>query len=201
MSLIEIPRFNGEASFQQVGEFIKTKDRETGLHSERVAVFSGLIAAAAGHSQKEVALIRNVALLHDVGKIDDELLPIVQLPRKLTDEEFMQLKSHTIKGKIAAMRHGFGELSQTITEQHHENWDGTGYPFQLKGNAIHPASQIIRYADSFDAGFNKRRYNTPKDLDELYGEFEMGIGREYSPRYFSAFCAFLDQVAVPSLVS
>ncbi|HJP59761.1 MAG TPA: HD domain-containing phosphohydrolase, partial [Gemmatimonadaceae bacterium] len=130
---------------------IEARDPYTSGHSRRVAEKARIIARAVGLREREIERLVAAALLHDVGKIHEVFGPILSKPGRLTPEEQVIMRTHPIKS---------AELAGTVTQlrdvvplirHHHENWDGTGYPDGLRGDAIPLGSRIIMFADTIDA--------------------------------------------------
>src|SRR3954451_1068099 len=135
----------------------EAKDHSTGDHVVRVGDLAASLALRTGMSPTEAEDVGFAAMLHDVGKLH---LPdsILQKPGALTAEEWEIVKQHTIWGeRILGSSAGF-ELARRIARWHHENFDGTGYPDQLRGASIPLAARIVRVADVFDALASARPY-------------------------------------------
>ena len=160
---------------------IEARDPYTSGHSRRVARNAKLIAEAIGLKDKQVERVRVAALLHDVGKIHEVFAPILSKPGRLTAEENAIMQTHPIKS---------AELVQTVTQlgdvvgpirNHHENWDGTGYPDGLVGDAIPIASRIIMFADTIDAMTTDRPYRAALTETQVRAEFVKLRGRQFDP--------------------
>jgi len=178
------------------------RDVETSSHLSRMAYYSERIARRIapeiGHDDAWVEYVRLFAPLHDIGKI---AIPDAILLKggKLTDAEFQVMKGHAVKGEeiltslvrdlslhkmqhIDALRH--------IARNHHERWDGKGYPDHLAGPDIPVEARIIRTADVFDALTSKRCYKDAWPLEEAIAFLRRGAGAEFDPRCVEL---FLDQ--------
>ena len=177
------------------------KDPETGAHLERMARFSRLIAnGVARHYQLDDDFIEAVfwfAPMHDVGKI---AIPdkILRKPGKLTPEEFALMKTHATKGRemIESMLRNFGledfgrhDLVCNIAECHHENFDGSGYPHGLAGDAIPVEARIIAVADVFDALTSRRSYKDAWSNEAAFGALHGMAGWKLDPRCVDALLA------------
>lgn len=171
---------------------VETKDRYTGEHSSRVSKFSCYIAQNLGWSQEKIEQLKNIALLHDIGKIgvNEEIL---NKPEKLTDEEYEQMKKHTTIGS---------EILKDLTlipnialgaKYHHERYDGKGYPEGLKGEEIPIEARIICVADSFDAMAFKRIYRPKCDLEYIKSELIKGKGTQFDPQLIDVFLEVCEQ--------
>lgn len=142
-----------------LGEIVETRSKETANHVRRVAEYSYLLATLAGCSDEEAELVRLASPMHDIGKIG---IPdhILNKPGKLTSEEFEIIKSHTQIGFeiLKQSNRKIMKTAATIALQHHERWDGSGYPNAVSGDAIHLYGRITSVADVFDALGHKRVY-------------------------------------------
>lgn len=167
-------------SIQAIARTIDAKDEYTNGHSTRVGYYSKLIAENLGMSQDDVDNIYYIALLHDIGKI---AIPdkILNKPGRLTDEEFMIMKSHTTRG--AKILKGISTIPHIVegAKYHHEKWDGTGYPEGLKGEQIPFVARIICCADCFDAMASKRVYKEPFSAETIANEFRRCSGTQFDP--------------------
>ena len=168
-------------SIQAIARTIDAKDEYTNGHSTRVGYYSRLIAENLGMSKDELDNMYYIALLHDIGKI---AIPdkILNKPGKLTDEEFVIMKSHTVRG--AKILKGISTIPHIIegAKSHHERWDGKGYPDGLKGEEIPYVARIICCADCIDAMATKRVYKEPIPLEEIAKEFERCSGTHFDPK-------------------
>lgn len=126
-------------------------------HSKRVADLSLKLATLLGLSTKKIRSIYNTALLHDLGKskINPEIL---NKPTKLTIKEFEYIKKHSIYGYQIALKLGIDNLDALDILHHHENYDGTGYPMEIRGENIPLGARIIRVCDMYDALISHRPY-------------------------------------------
>jgi HD-GYP domain-containing protein (c-di-GMP phosphodiesterase class II) len=157
---------------------IDEKDPYTRGHSDRVARYSMLIGKQMGLTDEEIDRLRIAALLHDVGKIgvDDRVL---KKPGSLTSEEFAIMKQHPSKGanimrpvaQLAAMLPGI--------ELHHEQVDGLGYPYGLRGEEIPLMARIISVADTLDAMTTNRPYQSAKELEEALVHIRAVTGTKF----------------------
>lgn len=156
---------------------IDFKDKYTNGHSLRVADYSVKIAERMGYDKKEVTNIRNIALLHDIGKIT---IPteIINKPTKLTDEEFEIVRQHTTNGyDILKEIEKFPNLALGAI-YHHEHIDGSGYPKGIKGDEIPHIVQIIAVADTFDAMYSTRTYRKQMDMGDIVEELKRIAGTQ-----------------------
>ena len=177
-------------AFEVFSNFVDAKDPYTHGHSDRVADYSEKIAQKLGMSDKECENIYWIAKLHDIGKcyVPDNIL---NKPSKLTDEEFKQIKEHTIKG--SEMVKDFSSIPG-ITEgalYHHERYDGKGYPIGKKGEEIPYIARIICVADSYDAMNSDRVYRKKLSKDKIIDELNKGKGSQFDPNIVDAFVELL----------
>lgn len=169
-----------EQTMQTIVNFIEAKDPYTKGHSLRVAQYSELLAGSMGFSEAECKRFYYIALMHDCGKIyiPDEILT---KPGKLTDEEYEQMKKHTVFG---------GELLRDFSSIedigmgalcHHERYDGSGYPSGLAGEDIPVIARIICISDAFDAMNSRRCYRSNLTADIIFDELKKNRGKQFDP--------------------
>ncbi|MCR5672958.1 MAG: HD-GYP domain-containing protein [Lachnospiraceae bacterium] len=159
---------------------VDAKDHYTNGHSERVAKYARELARRIGKSKKEIEEIYELGLLHDIGKIG---VPeaIINKVGKLTDDEFNEIKKHTVIGwDILKTINEIPYLS-TGARWHHERFDGKGYPDGLSGKDIPEEARIICLADSYDAMTSKRSYSSPRTQEEVRAEIERCRGTQFDP--------------------
>ena len=163
-----------------VAHALDAKDGYTQGHSNRVSVYAVALARELGLSEEEVENIRNVALLHDIGKIG---IPdsVLNKPARLTDEEYDMMKQHPAVG---------GEILKEIdtipgveigARYHHERYGGGGYPEGLQGENIPYIARIIAVADAYDAMTSNRVYRSHLSEDEVINEIERCSGTQFDP--------------------
>ena len=144
-------------------------------------------------SAGDVELIRLGTPLHDIGKIgiDDAILRKVD---RLTEEEFEQMKLHTVKG--AEIVNTVPDLRPIIpiVRSHHERWDGLGYPDQLAGEAIPALARVVALADAFDAMTSDRPYRKGRPPEAAFAEVEKCMGKQFDPQFAQAFLAIRAQI-------
>jgi putative two-component system response regulator len=164
------------------------RDDDTGQHTQRVGHTSALLAQALGLPEDQVGLIRLAAPLHDVGKIGIADAILLK-PGKLAPEEFQVMTTHTvIGGKIlAGSRSPLLQLAELIALNHHESWDGTGYPHGRRGEDIPLAGRIVSVADVFDALTHPRPYKQAWPVEQAVAEMERLGGSKFDPGVVAAF--------------
>ncbi len=182
------------------------RDNETGDHIRRTQDYIGLLARHLsrtpkyGHSFREadIDLLYKSAPLHDIGKVG---VPdrILLKPGKLTDEEFTEMKRHAYYGwKAITMAeeilesNSFLHYAKSIAYTHHERWDGTGYPQQLKGLEIPLSGRLMAVADVYDALISERVYKPPFPHSKAVAIIEGERGKHFDPDIVDAFLALND---------
>ncbi len=162
-------------------------DRRTRGHSERVRSFADLIADEMRLSQDDRDRLRWSALLHDIGKLTVHP-DILNKAGKPTDEEWATLRQHPLEGGrlIAPLQAWLGDWALTV-EQHHENFDGTGYPYGLSGNDISLGARIVAVADTFEVMTAVRSYKSASSPADARNELTRCAGTQFDPVVVRAF--------------
>lgn len=199
-AVAEIKELNAELEATQgeviamMGATIEERSHEAGQHVVRVAEFSHLLAVLYGVDREETELIRKAAPMHDIGKV---AIPdsILNKPGRLDDDEMAIMKTHAQKGYdiLKSSRHSVLKMAAVIAHQHHEKWDGSGYPRGLKGEQIHIAGRVTAIADVFDALSHDRVYKKAWPLPEILDYFRAEVGKSFDPRLMALFLDNLDQ--------
>jgi PAS domain S-box-containing protein len=177
-----------------LGSIGEARSKETGNHVKRVAEYSKLLALLYGLDEVEAELLKIASPMHDIGKIG---IPdaILNKPAKFTPEEFEIMKNHAVIGYN--MLHGSDrkllKTSATIAYEHHEKWDGSGYPRGLKGEDIHIFGRITAIADVFDALGSDRCYKKSWELDRILNLFKEEKGKHFDPVLIDLFFENLDK--------
>jgi HD-GYP domain-containing protein (c-di-GMP phosphodiesterase class II) len=178
-----------------MGEIGESRSKETGNHVKRVAEYSKVIALHYGLSPSESDLIKVASPMHDIGKvaISDDIL---KKPGKLTDEEFNLMQAHTEigYGLLKESKRQIIRSAAIIAHQHHEKWNGTGYPQGLKGEEIHIYGRITAIADVFDALVSDRCYKKAWELDRVINLFKEERGIQFDPRLVEVFLDCLNEI-------
>jgi diguanylate cyclase (GGDEF)-like protein/PAS domain S-box-containing protein len=194
-SLSTIPQeILGAATLDQIYALAATvdaRDPYTYGHSARIADIAQKIGKATGLSEKELANLYAASLLHDVGKVG---VPdaILTKPGALTEEEWAAIKKHSAEGaRIVGYVSGLGALVPVILN-HHEWYDGTGYPEGLKGQEIPLAARIISVADAYDTMTTSRPYREVVSHGEASEELRRCSGTQFDPELVEAFCRAMD---------
>ncbi len=178
-----------------MGAIGERRSKETGNHVKRVALYSEVLAKYYGLPQQEIELLKEASPMHDIGKIaiPDEIL---NKPARFTPEEFEKMKQHAILG-YEMLQHSHRALLQAasiIASQHHEKWDGTGYPNHLKGEEIHIYGRITALADVFDALGTKRVYKKAWSDEEIFTLIKEQRGKHFDPKLVDIFFENLDEI-------
>lgn len=160
--------------------FIEAKDPNTKGHSQRVAKYSILLARELGYSEQECNRISYIALMHDCGKISIPVT-ILQKPDRLTDEEYEEIKKHTIYGDKMLRDFNSIEGINLGALYHHERYDGKGYPKGLSGEDIPKIARIICVADSLDAMNSNRVYRSKLTKEIIMKELIDNKGKQFDP--------------------
>ncbi|MCH5294002.1 MAG: HD domain-containing protein [Treponema sp.] len=170
---------------------VDAKDHYTNGHSLRVAMYAKEIAHRLGMSVDDQEQIFEMGLLHDIGKIgvSEE---IINKKGRLTDDEFAKIKEHTVIGSnILREVSDMPELADGA-RNHHERYDGSGYPDGLSGEAIPLAARIICVADCYDAMTSTRTYSSPMAQEKVRAEFERCKGSQFDPRIADVMISMID---------
>jgi response regulator RpfG family c-di-GMP phosphodiesterase len=176
----------------EVGE---SRSKETGNHVKRVAEYSYILAKGYGLSDSDADLLKMASPMHDIGKIgiSDAIL---KKPGKLTEEEFEVMKTHAELGydMLKNSHRHILKAAATVANEHHEKWNGRGYPIGLKGEEIHIFGRITAMADVFDALASDRCYKKAWPLEKIYGLFREERGEHFDPKLVDIFFEHLDKV-------
>lgn len=174
---------------------IDTKDHYTFTHSKNVAYYATELAYALGMNEELVEIIREAALLHDIGKIGIKE-EILNKKGKLSEEEYEIMKTH-VENSIGIIRH-LPSLDYVIPAviSHHERYDGHGYPRKIKGTDIPLAGRILCIADSFDAMTSRRSYKDSYDLAYAISELKAQAGHQFDPELAELFISLLESEKV-----
>jgi len=200
LKIQEIKELNKEIEETQkevvftMGAIGESRSKETGNHVKRVAEYSKLLAIHYGLSKKDSELLKQASPMHDIGKV---AIPdmILNKPARLNDEERTIMNTHSKLG-YDMLRHSNRELlkyAATIAYEHHEKWDGTGYPRKLKGEEIHIYGRITALADVFDALGSSRCYKEAWDDDKIFKLFKEERGKQFEPKLVDIFFKHLEQ--------
>lgn len=165
---------------------LETRDAETHGHSERVVTYSLRLGREYGLNAAEMKALEFGSLLHDIGKIG---VPdaILRKPAKLTDEEWIRMREHPMHGQQILRGIKFLEGAAKVVAQHHEKWDGSGYPLGLKTEDVDICARIFSVADAFDAITSDRVYRQGRPYEAAAAELNEWSGRQFDPKVVEAF--------------
>jgi putative nucleotidyltransferase with HDIG domain len=165
---------------------LETRDSETHGHSERVVTYSLRLGREYGLNSAEMKSLEFGSLLHDIGKIG---VPdsILRKPAKLTEEEWVRMREHPLHGQQILRGIEFLQGASRVVAQHHEQWDGSGYPVGLRGEEIDVCARIFSVADAFDAITSDRVYRRGKSYEAAAQELDDWAGRQFDPKVVEAF--------------
>ncbi len=165
-----------------LGESVERRSRETGNHVRRVAAISELLALAYGLSAEEAQILKYASPLHDLGKI---AIPdaILNKPGAHTPEETVIMRQHAEIGyqMLISSKRKVLQAAAIVAHEHHERWDGTGYPQGKAGKDIHAYGRITAVADVFDALLNDRCYKKAWPLEKVLDLFRQERGKHFDP--------------------
>jgi putative nucleotidyltransferase with HDIG domain len=165
---------------------LETRDSETHGHSERVVSYSLRLGREYGLNSDEMKALEFGSLLHDIGKIG---VPdsILRKPAKLTEEEWVRMREHPLHGQQILRGIEFLQGAARVVAQHHEKWDGSGYPLGLRADDIDICARIFAVADAFDAITSDRVYRRGKSYEAAAQELDDWAGRQFDPKVVEAF--------------
>jgi response regulator RpfG family c-di-GMP phosphodiesterase len=165
---------------------LETRDFETAGHSERVVTFSLRLGFEMGLTREVMRDLELGALLHDVGKIG---VPdsILNKPTDLSEIEWAKMRLHPLHGQDVLRGIPFLNGAARVVAQHHEKWDGSGYPKGLRGEAIDIGARIFAVIDAFDAMVSERIFRDSRTYDEARSEIERNSGSQFDPMVVEAF--------------
>ena len=165
---------------------LETRDLETHGHSERVVNFSLRLGRELGLNKEQLRSLEFGSLLHDIGKIG---VPdaILRKPAKLNAEEWETMRQHPVHGQQILRGIKFLEGAARVVGQHHERWDGSGYPLGLRGDGIDLNARIFAVADAFDAMVSDRVYRLGRSYEEAATELDAFANKQFDPEVVAAF--------------
>ncbi len=179
----------------KLGDVVESRSQEAGNHVRRMSEVSYLLCRALGFDEAESELVRRAAPMHDIGKIaiPDEIL---LKPDKLDAAQWQIMRQHPTIGYdiLKGSKRPILEAAAIIAHQHHEKYDGTGYPQGLSGDKIHPHARIVAVADVFDALTHARCYKEAWPLEEVADYMRQGAGSHLDPEIVDLLFANIDSV-------
>lgn len=176
-----------------MGEIGETRSKETGNHVKRVALYSKELALLYGLSSEEADILHMASPMHDIGKVG---IPdaVLNAPRKLDIDEWKIMQTHSRLGyeMLKGSNKPILQAAAIVANEHHEKWDGSGYPRALKEENIHIYGRITAVADVFDALGSERVYKKAWELDKILALFKEERGKHFDPKLIDLFLNNLD---------
>lgn len=198
--LKEIQALNAEIEESQkevlftMGAIGESRSRETFNHVRRVAEYSKLMALKLGIDPKTAELLKMASPMHDIGKVG---IPdaILKKPGKLTAEEFEVMKSHAVLGyeMLNVSSRPLLKAAAIVAHEHHEKYDGSGYPRGLVGQDIHVFGRITAIADVFDALGSDRCYKKAWQEKDIFDLIQLNKGSHFDPELVDIFFANIEE--------
>ena len=178
-----------------LGEVMENRSKETASHVKRVAKYTYLLATKYGLDEKEAFTLKSASPLHDIGKIGIED-SILLKPGKLTEEEFIIMKTHATIGYdiLKTSTRSILRAAAIVAHEHHEKYDGNGYPNAKKGTDIHIYGRMVAIADVFDALTHKRVYKKAWSFDKAITYLIDEKSKHFDPTLIDIFVNNLDEV-------
>lgn len=178
-----------------LGEVVETRSSETANHVRRVAEYSHLLALKMGMTEQEADTLKMASPMHDVGKIG---IPdaVLLKPGKLDEDEFNTIKNHTSIGYdiLKSSDRQLMQTAATVAKEHHERWDGNGYPHNLAGEDISLSARITMLADIFDALACERVYKKAWPVDKILDYIRENKGTMFDPKLVEVFLENLEEI-------
>jgi len=183
---VRVPNGSPRLILQTLLTALQSRDAETYEHSKRVARFSLRLARELSLDRIEMRSLALGALLHDIGKIR---VPdaILRKPGKLTSQQWRRMRNHPLYGQQILSGIPFLEGASRVVVQHHEKWDGSGYPRGRVGNEIDRNARIFAVADAFDAMTSDRVYRAGLTYEAAAAELNQGAGTHFDPKVVEVF--------------
>lgn len=199
-SKLEIQKLNKEIVETQkevvfrMGAIGEARSKETGMHVKRVAEYSKTMALYLGVEESKAEILKQASPMHDIGKV---AIPdsILNKPGKLTQEEFAIMKTHAQLGyeMLEGSNKAILKVAAIVAHDHHEKWDGTGYPRGLEGKDIHVYGRITAMADVFDALGSDRVYKKAWPDEKIFEFFKEEKGKHFDPEIVDILFEHLDE--------
>ena len=174
------------STLKALAQALETRDAETHGHSERVVTFSLRLGRELNLGKDQMKALEFGSLLHDIGKIG---VPdaILRKPAKLNSDEWIKMREHPSHGQQILRSIKFLEGAAKVVAQHHEKWDGSGYPFGLRDEEIDMNARIFAVADAFDAMTSDRVYRPSRPYEDAAAELERCSNQQFDPQVVQAF--------------
>jgi HD-GYP domain-containing protein (c-di-GMP phosphodiesterase class II) len=184
--LYETVKANYFGTIQSLVNALEASDRYTKGHSERVRFLGLELAKHMGFDYRELEVLEHAAILHDIGKIGIDT-SVLNKQEELTNTEFSLIRAHPIIGDEILGPIGTLEGVRTTILQHHERFDGKGYPYGISGEEITLKARILAVIDTFDAMLTDRPYRKALSMDQALEEVRKGSGTQFDPSVVKAF--------------
>jgi len=190
---IEIEETQREVVFT-MGSIGESRSKETGNHVKRVAEYTYLLAKYIGLPERECEMLKQASPMHDIGKV---AIPdaVLNKPGRFNDEERAIMDTHAQLGydMLKYSNRSLLKMAATVAYEHHEKYDGTGYPNQTAGENIHIYGRITALADVFDALGSARVYKPAWDDERIFKMFKEERGKHFDPQLIDIFFDNLDE--------
>jgi response regulator RpfG family c-di-GMP phosphodiesterase len=177
-----------------MGSIGESRSKETGNHVKRVAEYTYLLAKYSNLPEKECEMLKQASPMHDIGKV---AIPdsVLNKPGRFNDEERAIMDTHAQLGfdMLQSSNRPLLKMAATVAYEHHEKWNGNGYPNQLAGENIHIYGRITALADVFDALGSARVYKEAWDDDRIFKMFKEERGKHFDPTLIDIFFEHLDE--------
>jgi response regulator RpfG family c-di-GMP phosphodiesterase len=189
---IEIEETQREVVFT-MGAIGESRSKETGNHVKRVAEYTYLLAKYSGLPEKECDMLKQASPMHDIGKV---AIPdaVLNKPGRFNEEERAIMDTHAQLGydMLHHSNRSLLKMASIVAYEHHEKWNGTGYPNKLAGEDIHIYGRITALADVFDALGSARVYKSAWDDERIFKMFKEERGEHFDPKFIDIFFENLD---------
>jgi response regulator RpfG family c-di-GMP phosphodiesterase len=178
----------------RLGDVVESRSNEAGNHVRRMSQVCHLLAQASGMGEDETAVLMHAAPMHDIGKIATPDAVLLK-PGKLDAAEWEVMKQHPTVGLsiLDGSSRPILKAAAVIAHQHHEKFDGSGYPQGLVGEAIHEYARIVAVADVFDALSHKRCYKEAWPIEQVLAHLREVSGQHLDPRYVTLLIEHIDE--------
>ncbi len=177
-----------------MGAIGESRSKETGNHVKRVAEYSKILALHYGLDEKEAEMLKQASPMHDIGKV---AIPdaVLNKPGRFDEHERKIMDTHAELGyeMLKMSNRSLLKMAATVAYEHHEKYNGTGYPNKLKGEEIHIHGRITALADVFDALGSDRCYKKAWDDEKIFALFKEERGEHFDPRLIDIFFEHLDE--------
>jgi PAS domain S-box-containing protein len=178
----------------KMGSVVEGRSLDTAHHVNRVANASELLALLYGIGEHEAAQLKLASPMHDVGKVS---IPdnILNKPALLNDDEYKVIKKHAQNGynMLKGSQRTLLKIASIVAHQHHERWDGKGYPQGLKGEQIHIYGRITAIIDVYDALSHERVYKKPWDRERIIQLYKQESGKQFDPKLTELFLEHFEE--------